>query len=71
MFTSGIRGRLNPGKLKFQKETNQIQTVAGKSKFHDDVINYEGAQLRAVYLVTAESAQQLHPGEPRSKGNRP
>ena len=38
--------------------------MAGKSKFHDDVINYEGAQLRAVYLVTAESAQPLHPDEP-------
>ena len=44
--------------------------MAGKSKFHDDVINYEGAQLRAVYLVTAESAQPLHPGKPPESEGR-
>ena len=49
----GVRENLNP----------EIQTAAGKVKFRDDVINYEGAQLRAVYLVTAESAQPLHPDE--------
>ena len=49
----------NPWKVEPQKNWNP-----NKPKFHDDVINYEGAQLRAVYLVTAESAQPLHPGKP-------
>jgi len=62
-----IRERMNPGKLKFQKYSNS----GGKLNFRDDVTNYACAFATAVYLVTAESGQPLHPGEPpESEGRR-